>query len=1214
MARRVQALIKRFMGLSDRSVPVHIDRMESPDLVNVDLSERTMKRRGGSRRLHDTVLRDASVKLDGSDDFLRVRDESTSVLDPASRLFLSVDVVLRSRPTAIAYALSRGSGTGSSRVFFLAYDPTINSNNGGWRFSAYDAGTAAALQTVTVNDGDGITAPINAYRHIEVVYSGSGNVYDFRVRDADGAAVGTDGTITVQTWVAGSNDLIIGGTDDGSGNIVSNLNVTVAELRYGDGASAPAASGVVGRELDEGPDSTELVGLTGYWKLNDGNGASFQNSIAGIGPAIAESEAPQWVSDADLVIGSAGLEFFGKGVIHWRAVNMAAFMFDNASTGNYDFALEVHFVPRMDENETTVRDQVLMWSGTDTTNPSPIGITIESDNLKLYWRDSSGTTQSASIAVSLAGLVDTRCCAHVYGDNSNIIMLLWSESWRAFGYASLQAAITAGLSLPRQPVQFGNATIAVASGDPVNISTDWSFGQKATSFAPLAVTGTGPRCIISTIRLWKAKVAVSVFAEVLAQHPNYPGSVSHGQLQINEGFGNTLRVTGSRVSTSGGNSTAYFQPSEGAGLTFDIGLVDPYRPPETSYIATFRRRGVQGRSQDVCILVVSGCTLYEINPRLGIATPVGGNLPKPSTGQWHGFQYDDKVYLASANGRRPRFWDGAEVHNVGVDAPTDVPVVVTSNAAGSFAAATYYVYVTFRNSNTGAESNPGPGAQVTMTAPNNTIDSVTIPVSSDPQVNQRRIYCTLPNEIDGGRAYLVATIDENTTTSYTTDILSVSAASTPLDYLTNDPPPAAAVIEKFRDRLFVADNPEFPTRVWWSKPGQFNAFYQARDFLDVTLDEGNPVTCLRELGNALVAYLGDADQAIIPSGNLQFPFTIQRIQTKHGAVSPRSVVSVGRGHFIVAERDIYLFDGAESSNITSPTGSERPSIEYTMRQQWPSARKNHTSVAHHRSRSQVWVSYSEDGVRNTRALVFDVSQGVWSKYEIDLDWVAESEDEDDANWIFGASEGFVLRLDEGLFDGHEDSAATVAGSVTGGGASWLDDSGKAWTTNAYRGLRVWWYDSSTKEVESAIVRKNTATRLYFYDTVTAPSVGDVYVIGGVRRYADFVLDFGNPGSVKRLNWMRLTGESDSDSNIVRVTVYESAHTRTPPTARFDFEQAWPMAENKVVLIAGGCAEAFRLRIAETGFLGSESPDAVPSIAGTINLHSVEAEAFLVSQK
>ena len=1213
MARRVQALVKEFHGLSDRSVPVHLTRMQSPDLLNIDLSERTLKRRGGARRLHSNVLRDASVRLDGSNDFLRIPNHAS--LNPSARLFLSIDCILRGRPAAVAYLLSRGSGAVGLRFCFIAYDPTINGNLGGWRFSAYDT-TAAALQTVTVNDGDGVSTPINQYRHIEVFYSGPGNVYTFRVQDEAGNVVGTAGAITVQTWVASTDDLIVGATDDGSGNLVSNLSVTVAELRVGDDANSPAASGIVGRELDRGPDSTETDGLIGYWRLQDGRGTTFENALGGnLGAAIAESEAPQWISDPSLVTGSAGLEFFGKGVIHWRAVNMAGYMFTNVLTGNYDFALEIIFVPRMDQGETTVRDQVLFWSGTDTVNPSPIGITIESDNLKCYWRDFSNVTQSATIAVGLSTLRDTRCIAHVYGNNSRIDMLLWSETWRAFGFPTLEAAIAANLSLPQAPRQFGAANMTIVAGAPANVSNDWSFGQKVTSFNPLTVSGTGARCIISTVRLWKHRVQVAYFSELLAAHPNYPGIVSHGQIQMNDGYGSNLQVTGSRVSTVGGNSTAYFAPDDGDGLAYDIGIVDPYQPPETSYIATFRRRSIESRSQDVCILVISGCTLYEINPRLGLATPVGGNLPKPFTGQWSGFQRDDRVYMACANGKRPKYWDGSAVHNVGIDAPTTTPIVATVNAAGTFPNGTNYIYVTFRNSNTGAESNPGPSAAVVFGGANDTIDSVTLPISSDPQVNQRRIWLSLTNEIDGGRAYLVATIDENTSTSYLTDILTVSAASTPLEYFRNAPPPAASVIAQFRDRLFVGGNSEFPTRVWFSTAGRLDSFWRNNDYLDATLDEGDPVTCLLELGNYLIAYLQDGDQAIVPSGNTLFPFTLQRIQTKHGAVSARSVVSVGNGHMIVAERDIYLFDGATSRNISSPEGSaEAPSIEYTTRQQWPSVRKNHVSVAHHRSRSQVWVCYSSDGVKNNRVLVYDTSQSIWSKLEMDLDWVAESEDEDDANWIFGASEGFVCRLDDGMFDGHSDAAALVGGSVTGGGASWLDDTGKAWEIDRYRGVRVWWFDASTKAVRSAVVRKNSATRLYFYDTVVPPDVGDVYVLGGIRSYADFVIDFGNPGTVKRIVFMRLTGESDSDSNILRVTVYDSANTRGVPATFYDTESAWLTGESKVVLFATGCGDAIRMRIGDTGFLGSLSSDPIPSLGGAINVHSVEVEAFILSQK
>jgi hypothetical protein len=49
--------------LSDRAVPVKATRIESPDLNNVDFSERVAKRRNGYTRLHTNRFGDAALRL-----------------------------------------------------------------------------------------------------------------------------------------------------------------------------------------------------------------------------------------------------------------------------------------------------------------------------------------------------------------------------------------------------------------------------------------------------------------------------------------------------------------------------------------------------------------------------------------------------------------------------------------------------------------------------------------------------------------------------------------------------------------------------------------------------------------------------------------------------------------------------------------------------------------------------------------------------------------------------------------------------------------------------------------------------------------------------------------------------------------------------------------------------------------------------------------------
>ena len=118
--RKVTSRIDAFAGFSDRDLPTSLTRIESPDLRNVDFSGRGMERRNGYTRVHTSsgMLRDSSARFDGVNDFITIRDQAS--FDFAAKGYVGIGVVLRGFPTAEVTILSRGSGTGSSRVFQLS--------------------------------------------------------------------------------------------------------------------------------------------------------------------------------------------------------------------------------------------------------------------------------------------------------------------------------------------------------------------------------------------------------------------------------------------------------------------------------------------------------------------------------------------------------------------------------------------------------------------------------------------------------------------------------------------------------------------------------------------------------------------------------------------------------------------------------------------------------------------------------------------------------------------------------------------------------------------------------------------------------------------------------------------------------------------------------------------------------------------------------------
>ncbi len=1231
MTRNVDEAVTDFQGLSNRVVPNALPRNECPDLLNVELSEGTIGPRNGFVRKHANQLRDASVRLDGVNDYLAIRNHDD--LEPSNRLFVSIDVKLREFPAAEAFIVSRGSGTSSRRFLSISYDPTINTNNGGWRCRVYD-NTATTLRDVTVNDGDGGALPVNEYRHLELVHV-SGDGYEFRVRDSAGATIGTDAPLDIAAFVPDASmtytDLLVGASSDGAGGLTGYAAVTVAELRYADATTAPACAGVVDRELDRGPDSNELTDVVGYWRLNDGRGTSFGNTATGKSAiAVAGAEAPEWVSDESLVLGTGGLEFFGQsGFIHWRVDAIANYIFNTTTVPGTLWAMDFVFTPRMEEGEDPasggagVRDQILFWAGTNYPNPQPIGLEVLSDQIKFSYRDSTNTLFTATLPGTLSTYVNQRCLINV---------------------RQIQPAATPRIEIrlyvdnPSSPVAGGTTNVAVASlvsggggytaGVPGSISAQhWSIGQRISNFATFPPTPVGPsaRCIISTVRFWKFPTTASGYCfgwtglNEVTEHPAYANEQLVAQLRLNDGYGSSLTVEGVRSSIPGSNSTATLYPQQQDGLFYDEGLVEPYDAADVpmSFIADYRRLGVEGSLTRRKLMVVSGCTLYEVDLGAGTAKIAGSDLPKPGTGRWVGVQWEDELYMASPNGRRPKVWDGVGVRNAGIEPPQGVPVVSSSATGGSLADGDYYLYVTFRNGEKGEESNPSLGAAFTLGGGNvSQITNVTIPTSSDPQVTQRRIYLTAPfaGDANGPSTYLVAEINNNTDTAYATAITTLDITALPLEFLENQEPPPTSVVAIWKETLWAAGSPEYPTRVWYSLPTQLASFNQRTRYLEATSDQGDPVVALHELGNNLAIYLRDAVQFAVPIESALADYTIQAGVTNQGAVSHRGVLPIQGAHWFVGERDILIHDGGRVRNVTTP--QEGPSIEDTMRNGWNDLLRDLSVAAYHRSRDQVWVTYASSGsTRNDSVIVWDFTTRKFSRYEMEMDFVAEVEDTADVSRLIGGSNGYVVELDEGMWDGHAEAAAAVAGSVTGGSTTYLEDTGKAWSTNQFKGLEVFWYDVSTDTVRRGRIRSNTATKLSFYDSVTAPAVGDVFVIAGVPWFADFLVDFGEVLTKKRLKSLRVTGISTDDANNLRVSILPDALTRTPDwSGATEYVYDWLSSQVNIPGIIGGVGRSFRMRLSQSPITAVASVDPVPSISGSIQIHAFQFMAIRTDQK
>lgn len=1268
MPKRQEQRIAEFAGLNDRDVPSHLTHVECPDLRNMDFSERSMRRRNGFTRVTTSPLRDASIRLNGQNQYIRIAHLSRYTPGLGSQIHFAIKLVMRERPNDDVTIISKGYGTGSNMQFRLFWDASLNSNGGGWSVEAYDG---SALRTFAVSEPSGSSTspiPVDTVRYIEFGWFPS--QYELRVYDGVGASVGTDtlgGAMTA--YGTGSQPLYLGVSQSAAETPGSDLAlVTLAEFRMSIFATAvyttgsPIAVGIAGaaiadRELDT---PTELTTIVGYWKMNDGTGAEVADSYptaSDVNPGVIVSDSPAWYFDQADVLGNSGLRFFGGGLagkfgwVHWKRTGTTSPLTVAFLGAFRRWAFEFIFTPLMDESESTVRDQIIFNMGTDTANPSFLRVAVVSDRIVARYR-AGGVNYDTSVGTLplLSTKVGQRLRVSIRKDHTNP------------AGTPLEGLVTV-IREEDGTVTFGSVNVTPVAA-PATPAAEWSIGALVTSYSfPFTFSGTAGqnpaygilddfRFIIGGLSGYgfgpnnEGNIA---FLEVGQASPAVPGGwqVLTG-LRLNEGAGTQLTTYGyangfpnTGSSTSDNKFIATIQGSSGVDkgpVFWDHGLVEPYEPPEVTLLYDYRRFSQVDSAAIVReLLAISGCTLYSVNLLTGAATIRSGGLAKG--GLWTAAQRGDVVYLACRNGLRPMRYGMGIISQVGIDPPNAAPEVTgTSGGGGSFSNGTHYLYVTYYNRNSNQESNPSPGKAYTFAGGGSTqqITNIDVPVSPDPQVTARRVWMTAAAQPDLSTSYLVATIDDNVQTSIAVSITSVNVNSTNIasgSYFDNGPAPQASCLALWNDYLFVAGNQDYPTRVFTSMAGRPESFSfspldpSAGDFLDLDNDSGDPVTALVPRLDVVAAYTRDGRWDIWATGLDDDPFDRRQTNNQGGAVGPQAVRENIRQHIYISERHVYVTDGYNDRSISSPPYSPppnpNPSIEYTLRSNLSDARRQYASLAVHRSRDQLWLCLSSSSApRNDIFLVYDVDRGTWTRYDLDCDLVTEVEDGNDSTWIYGAQRGHIIKLDTGTWDGFSSlSNGTHYGTATGGTTTSLTVSGTPYSGLTLKGHKLWVYDISGAVLGTATIRSNTSDTLNFYSTIgfTVAS-GDVFAIGVFPAWASFMVAAPRMQNKKRLRRMLLVGNSDNALNTVRVTIYPDETERTVTTTnKIEHMRTWPALipdsgstrpQRRLRMPGGGTATAFRVRVSEVpaGFSESTIADVViPSPTGRIEVYELILE-------
>jgi len=376
--------------------------------------------------------------------------------------------------------------------------------------------------------------------------------------------------------------------------------------------------------------------------------------------------------------------------------------------------------------------------------------------------------------------------------------------------------------------------------------------------------------------------------------------------------------------------------------------------------------------------------------------------------------YDDLLYLGNGIDGNLKY-DGTTMMNMGIVAPsTTATVALAAAGAGNLANGTYSYKITFYNSALGHESNPS-----SVTADVTVVDKTTdgqvalsaIPTSTDAQVTKRRIYRTTMN---GGVWLLLATIDDNTTTTYT-DNLSDASLGIAIDGFGNGIPPVFDKIEIWQGHAFMAGPNS--SRINFSKSGKPNAV-DSNDYRLLDANDGDVVTGIRRHINLLVAF--KRNSIWNGSGEDRNSFAFYRHVTDTGSVNNACIVNVPMRNvlaFIDQNARFYFYNGT----TVEPTalGLE---VDLNALNQSQLA-KIVGSV--HKSKNQCrWIVPNGTSTQNDLMIWYDYIEDKWGTHDLSnvkANYIAEMKDSASRNQSYLAGyTGYVWQGDVG---GSDDGSA-----------------------------------------------------------------------------------------------------------------------------------------------------------------------------------------------
>jgi hypothetical protein len=330
-----------------------------------------------------------------------------------------------------------------------------------------------------------------------------------------------------------------------------------------------------------------------------------------------------------------------------------------------------------------------------------------------------------------------------------------------------------------------------------------------------------------------------------------------------------------------------------AAYTEQLTGIFPYRPEGSTEVTTI----VGGLTT---LAKAEGTEIEAIPPAVDFT--IGS-----STDPWVMFEYKDILYAFRRSSNQLIRCDGTYYGAAGLSAPATAPTIA-EGAVGDIPAASFYGVYTFYNSATNVESNPSTASAELVHGGTKKIDWTGITVSSNPQVDARRLYRTLPNNT--GEYYFVDQIDNNFDTTYTGDNVLVQDMGRAVSFFNGTPPTGLRFGAVWKERLFCSDS----VLVYYSEDGLVECFDED-NFIPVFPDDGHEIRAIHAYGDRLV--IGKTNKVHYLVGTDPAYFALLTLSDRHGCASHHSMQSAEGLLFWLGFDNVYRSDGNAVTGIAS---------------------------------------------------------------------------------------------------------------------------------------------------------------------------------------------------------------------------------------------------------------------------------------------------------